>query len=210
MWGGRLRIDHADAVQHRVPAGVRPRRRDRRDARLAPASTSTSPTATSWSPTSTTCCSAARSSRAFAGIYYWFPKFTGRCSTRAGGRSSSGCCFVGFNMTFFVQHILGLEGMPRRVATYPAPDGFGTLNPISSDRRRHPRARRAAVPRGTSSARCAHGEPAGATRGTARRSSGPRRRRRPSTTSTRCPPIRSERPLWDLHHRRRTEPGPRS
>ncbi|CCM78108.1 cytochrome c oxidase subunit I [Rhizobium mesoamericanum] len=51
-------------------------------------------------------------------IYYWFPKMTGRLMSETLGRLAFGLIFVGFNMTFFPMHILGLEGMPRRIYTY--------------------------------------------------------------------------------------------
>ena len=55
----------------------------------------------------------------FAGIYYWFPKMTGRMLSERLGKWHFWLMFIGFNLTFFVQHILGLMGMPRRVYTYP-------------------------------------------------------------------------------------------
>jgi cytochrome c oxidase subunit 1 len=54
----------------------------------------------------------------FAGIYYWFPKMTGRMYDEKLGKLHFWLTFVGFNLTFFPMHILGTEGMPRRVATY--------------------------------------------------------------------------------------------
>ena len=51
-------------------------------------------------------------------IYYWFPKMTGRMMSETLGRWAFGLIFVGFNLTFFPMHILGLEGMPRRIYTY--------------------------------------------------------------------------------------------
>src|SRR5246127_1343121 len=68
----------------------------------------------------------------FAGIYYWFPKMTGRMLDERMGKISFWIMFIGFNATFFVQHALGLSGMPRRVYTY-APDlGWSTYNLIST------------------------------------------------------------------------------
>jgi cytochrome c oxidase subunit 1 len=66
------------------------------------------------------------------GIYYWFPKITGRMMDERIGRWSFGTLFVGFNVTFFPMHLLGIHGMPRRVYTYPAEMGWTTLNMISS------------------------------------------------------------------------------
>jgi cytochrome c oxidase subunit 1 len=54
----------------------------------------------------------------FAGIYYWFPKITGRMYDERLGRIHFWLTFVGFNATFFLMHMLGTEGMPRRVADY--------------------------------------------------------------------------------------------
>jgi cytochrome c oxidase subunit I len=68
----------------------------------------------------------------FAGLYYWFPKITGRLLNERLGKASFWVMFIGFNMTFFVQHALGLSGMPRRIYTYPANDGWSTYNLISS------------------------------------------------------------------------------
>ncbi len=68
----------------------------------------------------------------YAGIYYWFPKFTGKRLREGWGKLHFWLMFIGFNMTFFVQHILGIQGMPRRTASYLASDGFTTLNLISS------------------------------------------------------------------------------
>ncbi len=66
------------------------------------------------------------------GIHMWFPKMTGRMMNRALGAWSFWLFFIGFNITFFPQHILGLEGMPRRVYTYLPDSGWGTLNFIST------------------------------------------------------------------------------
>src|SRR5215467_8450348 len=54
----------------------------------------------------------------FAGIYYWFPKMTGRMYDERLGKLHFWLTFVGFNLTFFPMHILGTQGMPRRVAYY--------------------------------------------------------------------------------------------
>jgi cytochrome c oxidase subunit I len=54
----------------------------------------------------------------FAGIYYWFPKMTGRMYNETLGKLHFWLTFIGFNLTFFPMHILGTEGMPRRVADY--------------------------------------------------------------------------------------------
>jgi cytochrome c oxidase subunit 1 len=68
----------------------------------------------------------------FAGIYYWFPKMTGRMMDERLGKLHFWLTFIGFHGTFLVQHWLGNEGMPRRYADYMPSDGFTTLNTIST------------------------------------------------------------------------------
>ncbi len=68
----------------------------------------------------------------FAGVYYWYPKMTGRMMSEFWGKVHFWLFLIGFNMTFMVQHVLGLMGMPRRVFTYPSLPWFGTLNLIST------------------------------------------------------------------------------
>lgn len=67
-----------------------------------------------------------------AGLYYWFPKFTGRMLSETLGRWSCLLVFAGFNLTFFPMHQLGLEGMPRRVYTYLEEPGWGDLNALTT------------------------------------------------------------------------------
>jgi cytochrome c oxidase subunit I len=69
---------------------------------------------------------------AFGGFYYWFPKFTGRMLDERLGKVHFWLFFIGTNVTFLVQHQLGLEGMPRRVVTYRTSDDFGALNMVST------------------------------------------------------------------------------
>ncbi len=68
----------------------------------------------------------------FAGIYFWFPKITGRMMDERLGQLHFWLTFIGFHGTFLVQHWLGNEGMPRRYADYLESDGFTTLNTIST------------------------------------------------------------------------------
>ncbi|EHR52274.1 cytochrome c oxidase, subunit I [Saccharomonospora marina XMU15] len=68
----------------------------------------------------------------FAGIYFWFPKITGRMLDEPLGKLHFWTTFIGFHLTFLVQHWLGNEGMPRRYADYLASDGFTTLNTVST------------------------------------------------------------------------------
>jgi cytochrome c oxidase subunit 1 len=64
------------------------------------------------------------------GIHFWWPKITGRLYPEWWGRLSAGIIFIGFNLTFFPQFVLGYLGMPRRVHTYV--DEFQVLNVMSS------------------------------------------------------------------------------
>jgi cytochrome c oxidase subunit I+III len=66
------------------------------------------------------------------GIHYWFPKIAGRMLSERLGALAFWLLFVGFNMTFFPMHTLGLQGMPRRVYTYHAELGWGGLNALAS------------------------------------------------------------------------------
>jgi cytochrome c oxidase subunit I len=66
------------------------------------------------------------------GIYYWFPKFTGRLMNERLGHWSFWVMFIGFNLGFFPMHLLGLLGMPRRIYTYGAGMGWGTTNLVVS------------------------------------------------------------------------------
>ncbi len=68
----------------------------------------------------------------YAGIYFWFPKITGRMLDERLGKIHFWLTFIGFHTTFLVQHWLGNEGMPRRYADYLPSDGFTTLNIIST------------------------------------------------------------------------------
>lgn len=64
----------------------------------------------------------------FAALYHWFPKFTGRRMSEKLGRWHFWTFFVGFNIVFFPMHILGFQGMPRRVYTYQPGLGWEPLN----------------------------------------------------------------------------------
>jgi cytochrome c oxidase subunit 1 len=138
----------------------------------------------------------------YAGIYYWFPKVTGRVLDDRWGKLHFWMTLVGFHLTFFVQHILGLDGMPRRVADYLPSDGFTTLNRVSSvgafllgastlpflwNVWRTLRGRLGAV---------AGDDPWGAQTLEWATSSPPP----PHNFEKPLPPIRSNRPLWDANH----------
>lgn len=68
----------------------------------------------------------------FAGIYYWFPKMSGKLLNERLGRWHFWLFLAGFNLTFMPQHFLGIMGMPRRVYTYPDLPYFGILNLLST------------------------------------------------------------------------------
>jgi cytochrome c oxidase subunit I len=68
----------------------------------------------------------------FAGLYYWFPKMSGRMLSERLGKWSFWVMFVGFNLTFLVQHSAGLSGMPRRIYDYPEEAGWAGYNLAST------------------------------------------------------------------------------
>ncbi|HEX6213363.1 MAG TPA: cbb3-type cytochrome c oxidase subunit I [Vicinamibacterales bacterium] len=68
----------------------------------------------------------------FAAFYYWAPAFSHRVLSDTLGKYAFWLMFIGFNVAFFPMHLAGLWGMPRRVYTYPAELGWGTLNMIST------------------------------------------------------------------------------
>ncbi len=69
----------------------------------------------------------------FAGFYFWWPKMTGHMLNSRIGKVQFWVMFIGFHMTFLVQHWAGVQGMPRRIANYPGlPGDVTTLNIISS------------------------------------------------------------------------------
>jgi cytochrome c oxidase subunit 1 len=135
----------------------------------------------------------------FAAIYFWFPKITGAMLRESLGRVVFALLFVGFNLTFWPQFVAGLRGLPRRYIDYPPDMGFDTPNLVSSLgyvvmaagviaflidvaislRRR--------VPAGD--------DPWGGYSLEWATSSPP-----PEQNFTSLPPIRSERPAWDLRH----------
>ena len=68
----------------------------------------------------------------FGAFHYWFPKMTGRMLSERLGHMTFWLMFVGFNLTFFPMHILGLRGMPRRVYTYQPNLGWDNLNMLAT------------------------------------------------------------------------------
>ena len=68
----------------------------------------------------------------FAGFYYWLPKITGRLLDDTLGKINFALMWVGFNLTFFPMHLLGLMGMPRRIATYTGDRGWDLGNLLAT------------------------------------------------------------------------------
>lgn len=68
----------------------------------------------------------------FSGIYYWFPKMTGRLLGESLGKWHFWLMFIGMNMVFMPMHVLGLEGMPRRIYTYGPGRGWEIWNFIET------------------------------------------------------------------------------
>jgi cytochrome c oxidase subunit 1 len=67
-----------------------------------------------------------------AGLYYWYPKMTGRLMSETLGKISFWMILIGFNVTFIVQHTLGLSGMTRRIDRYPHGSGWEGWNLVST------------------------------------------------------------------------------
>ena len=138
----------------------------------------------------------------YAGIYFWFPKMTGRMLDERLGKLHFWLTFIGFHTTFLVQHWLGDEGMPRRYADYLPTDGFTTLNVDLDDRRVHPRACRRCRSSGTCSRATATAsvvtvdDPWGYGNSLEWATSCPP----PRHNFTELPRIRSERPAFELHY----------
>ena len=68
----------------------------------------------------------------FAGIYFWYPKMTGKLLNERLGKIQFWLLFIGFHATFLIQHWVGIIGMPRRYASYLASDGFTWMNQLST------------------------------------------------------------------------------
>ena len=121
-----------------------------------------------------------------AGFYYWFPKATGRMLSEAWGKWHFWLTFIGFNLTFGVQHILGILGMPRRVFTYPDLPWWGVAQSRSRRSARSSSRSRSPPSPGMSVSASITARLPGIIRGRPGRSNGRRPPRRRLTTSTAC------------------------
>lgn len=135
----------------------------------------------------------------FSGVYYWFPKISGRMLSECLGRWHFWLTVIGFNFTFLIQHILGLVGMPRRVYTYPDMPYWGTMNLISTI---------GALILGISVlifvwnviVSLRNGDPAGDNPWNAWTLEWATNSPPPVFNFDRVPPVHGRRPLWDLAH----------
>ena len=138
----------------------------------------------------------------FGGIYYWFPKLYGRYMNERLGKINFWTMFVGFNLTFFPMHLLGLMGHAASHLLLLQGYGWDSMNHALDDRVVHHRVLGAALHRQHAREPAPRRARARLTRGTGARSSGRFRRHRRSTTSPRS---RSSKRRDDFWHRKYTE-----
>ena len=136
---------------------------------------------------------------AFAGLYYWFPKMTGRLLDERLGMLHFWLTIVGVNLTFLIQHVLGWYGMPRRVYTYPDLPGYAAMNMISTVGA-FVIAASIVVMLVNILASLRQGEPAGDNPWDAYTLEWATTSPPPLHNFERVPPIRGRRPVWDLNH----------
>jgi cytochrome c oxidase subunit I len=134
-----------------------------------------------------------------AGLYYWFPKLAGRMLDERLGRWHFWLTVVGFNLTFFPMHLLGLLGQPRRTYTYPDLPGWGALNLLETIGA-FILAASVVVLLWNVYSSLRHGVVAGDNPWDAWTLEWATTSPPPAHNFTSLPPIRSARPLWDLHH----------
>jgi hypothetical protein len=139
-----------------------------------------------------------------AGLYYWFPKMSGRLLSEKLGKWQFWLTVIGFNLTFFVQHLLGFHGHAAAGLHLSRSAGVGRGQPALDLRRFHSWFRDAvAGSKYLWSLR--RGQMPRIIPGTPGRWNGPRPRRRPRTISTACRPSAAAVPLWDLAHPDQTD-----
>jgi cytochrome c oxidase subunit 1 len=137
----------------------------------------------------------------FSGFYFWWPKWTGKMLDERLGKIHFWLLFIGFHTTFLIQHWLGVQGMPRRYASYLAEDGFTWMHELSTI---------GALILGLSTVPFLLNVWITARRAPRVTVDDPWGNGRSLEWATSCPPprhnftsiprIRSESPAWDLHH----------
>ena len=130
MWRGQMGR-HTPVVRDRLPDHVPDRGHQRRVQRLGPGRLRPPRHLLRGGPPSLRPVRRVRL-RDHGGLYYWFPKMTGRMLNETLGKIQFVLMFVGFNMTFFPMHELGLSGMPRRIADYSSTAGWNDLNLVAT------------------------------------------------------------------------------
>jgi cytochrome c oxidase subunit I len=143
-------------------------------------------------------------------VHYWFPKMSGRMLSERLGKWTFWLMTVGFNLTFIVQHFLGLAGMPRRVYTYPDLPGWGWMNMVSTGGA-FLMAAAALLFVWNLVASLLQGRPAGDNPWNAWTLEWATTSPPPVQNFSELPPIRSRRPLWDAANPDRPDPviGPK-
>ena len=129
MWGGKITLQHAHAVLHRPRDHVHHRRAVGRDPRLRPGRHPADRHLLHRRPTSTTCSSVARCWACSRASTSGGRRSSATSSTKPGQGGTSGSMLVGFNLTFGPMHILGLQGMSRRVLHLQRGPGLRLLEP---------------------------------------------------------------------------------
>ena len=140
-----------------------------------------------------------------AALYYWFPKMTGRMMNETVGKAQFVLMFIGFNLTFFPMHELGLAGMPRRIANYASSAGWTDLNVAGDDRRVHDRGEHAPAPLEHLPVAAQRRRPAGDDPWEANTLEWATTSPPPAYNFDHLPEIRSERPLFDARYGRAAE-----
>ena len=136
----------------------------------------------------------------FAALFYWFPKMTGRRLYERLGKVQFWLLFIGTNLAFFPQHLLGLDGMIRRIADYSGNAGWTRAQLPVHDRRLHHRRLACCPSCGTCSSRCASRMEHAADPWDANTLEWATTSPPPLYNFDSLPPVHSERPLFDLKH----------
>jgi cytochrome c oxidase subunit 1/cytochrome c oxidase subunit I+III len=138
-------------------------------------------------------------------VHYWFPKMSGRMLSERIGKWTFWLMTIGFNMTFIIQHFLGLAGMPRRVFTYPDLPGWGWMNMVSTIGAFF-MAVASVLLVWNMGASLLRGKPAGDNPWNAWTLEWAATSPPPHENFHELPPIRSRRPLWDVANPDRPDP----